>query len=213
MKGQKSTNGDSNARQEESCEDSNNCMNQSSPMLETRASSSTPLEQEQTQTNIGDGTTTRRKKKLSSDVWNRFEKMMVNGVKKTECNHCKKKLRGNSKNRTTHLHYHLKSCPRRGCRDIRQQVLGMRQKNGRLLEKNQGKIAITTDMWTSSITFELDHYLQEKVWKENTNLDILSWWKSNGFKYPTLQKIARDKLAISISTVASESAFSTSGRL
>ncbi|KAJ9557176.1 hypothetical protein OSB04_011790 [Centaurea solstitialis] len=63
------------------------------------------------------------------------------------------------------------------------------------------------------ITSELDHYLQEKVWKKNIELDILSWWKTNGFKYPTLQKIARDILAIPISTVASESAFSTSGRL
>ena len=42
--------------------------------------------------------------------------------------------------------------------------------------------------------------------------DILAWWKTNGLKYPTLQMIARDFLAIPISTVASESAFSTSGR-
>lgn len=63
------------------------------------------------------------------------------------------------------------------------------------------------------ITSELDHYLEEKVWQTNTEFDILSWWKTNGFKYPRLQKIARDILAIPISTVASESAFSTSGRL
>lgn len=44
-------------------------------------------------------------------------------------------------------------------------------------------------------------------------LDLLSWWKTNGFKYPTLERIARDILAIPISTVASESAISTSGRL
>ncbi|GJV98702.1 zinc finger BED domain-containing protein RICESLEEPER 2-like protein [Tanacetum coccineum] len=44
-------------------------------------------------------------------------------------------------------------------------------------------------------------------------LDILAWWKINGLKYPTLQTIARDILAIPISTVASESCFSTSGRL
>ena len=43
--------------------------------------------------------------------------------------------------------------------------------------------------------------------------DILNWWKANGPKYPTLQRIARDILAIPVSTVASESAFSTSGRL
>ncbi|KAE8661807.1 Scarecrow-like protein 28 [Hibiscus syriacus] len=65
----------------------------------------------------------------------------------------------------------------------------------------------------TGIMSELDHYLQEKVRTQNSELDILSWWKTNGFKYPTLQKIARDILAIPISTVASESAFSTSGRL
>jgi len=35
----------------------------------------------------------------------------------------------------------------------------------------------------------------------------------NGLKYPILQKIARDILAIPVSTVASESAFSTVGRI
>ncbi|KAK1426939.1 hypothetical protein QVD17_15620 [Tagetes erecta] len=45
------------------------------------------------------------------------------------------------------------------------------------------------------------------------DLDILAWWKTNGLKYLILQKIARDILAIPITTVASESSFSTSGRL
>ena len=35
----------------------------------------------------------------------------------------------------------------------------------------------------------------------------------NGVKYPVLQTIARDILAIPVSTVASKSAFSSSGRL
>ncbi|KAL4357179.1 hypothetical protein AHAS_Ahas09G0160800 [Arachis hypogaea] len=51
---------------------------------------------------------------------------------------------------------------------------------------------------------------------DKTNLekfDILGYWKNIGVKYPTLQKIARDFLAIPISTVASESAFSTGGRV
>ena len=42
--------------------------------------------------------------------------------------------------------------------------------------------------------------------------DILVWWKANGLKYPILQMIARDFLAILISTVASECSFSTCGR-
>ena len=45
------------------------------------------------------------------------------------------------------------------------------------------------------------------------DFDILTWWKANGPKYPTLQRIARDILTIPVSTVASESAFSTSGRV
>ena len=43
--------------------------------------------------------------------------------------------------------------------------------------------------------------------------DILDWWKVAGTRYPTLSKIARDIFAIPVSTVASESAFSTSGRV
>ena len=38
-------------------------------------------------------------------------------------------------------------------------------------------------------------------------------WKSNGLKYPTLQRIARDILAIPAIIVVSESAFSTNGKL
>nr|DAD33324.1 TPA_asm: hypothetical protein HUJ06_012175 [Nelumbo nucifera] len=60
---------------------------------------------------------------------------------------------------------------------------------------------------------ELNHYLEEKVLPRDPDFDILAWWKSKGIKYPTLQKIARDILAIPISTVASEFAFSTGGRL
>ena len=45
------------------------------------------------------------------------------------------------------------------------------------------------------------------------HFDILSWWKLEGVKYPTLQALAKDMLAIPVTTVASESAFSTSGRV
>ena len=44
------------------------------------------------------------------------------------------------------------------------------------------------------------------------DFDILAWWKNNGLKYPTLQQVVRDILAIPVSTVASESAFSSGGR-
>ena len=43
--------------------------------------------------------------------------------------------------------------------------------------------------------------------------DILDWWKLNASKYLILSKMAKEILAILISTVTSESAFSTSGRI
>ncbi|KAL8472439.1 hypothetical protein ACS0TY_029594 [Phlomoides rotata] len=58
---------------------------------------------------------------------------------------------------------------------------------------------------------ELDSYLEECVLQRLPDFDILGWWK-NALKYPTLQLIVRDVLAIPISTVASKSAFSTDGR-
>ncbi|KAF7128988.1 hypothetical protein RHSIM_Rhsim10G0125900 [Rhododendron simsii] len=60
---------------------------------------------------------------------------------------------------------------------------------------------------------ELDHYLSELALPKSTRFDVLNWWKSHQPKYPILQAMARDLLAILVSTVASESAFSTSGRL
>lgn len=43
--------------------------------------------------------------------------------------------------------------------------------------------------------------------------DILLWWSVNGQKYPIISRIARDVLAAPVSTVPSESTFSTGGRI
>ena len=65
-----------------------------------------------------------------------------------------------------------------------------------------------------TVMTELDHYLEDDVVIDSkTNFDVLVWWKVNGMKFLTLQAIARDILAIPISTVASESAFSMSGKM
>lgn len=60
---------------------------------------------------------------------------------------------------------------------------------------------------------EVDLYLMEPLEKKSHNFDILNWWKVNSSKYPTLGLIAKDVLAMPVSTVASESAFSTGGRI
>ena len=60
---------------------------------------------------------------------------------------------------------------------------------------------------------KLDKYLDEDTEEDFENFDILSWWKFNSLMFPTMAKIARDVLAVSIFTVASESVFTTGGRV
>ncbi|XP_021743212.1 zinc finger BED domain-containing protein RICESLEEPER 2-like [Chenopodium quinoa] len=60
---------------------------------------------------------------------------------------------------------------------------------------------------------ELDKYLEEDTAEDVDDFDILSWWKFNSSRFPTVAKIARDVLAVPVSTVASESALSTGGRV
>lgn len=60
---------------------------------------------------------------------------------------------------------------------------------------------------------EIDRYFEEGVEKMSPNFDILAWWKNKASTYRVLSRMARDVLAIPVSTVASESAFSTGGRI
>ncbi|CAO2144646.1 unnamed protein product, partial [Urochloa humidicola] len=60
---------------------------------------------------------------------------------------------------------------------------------------------------------ELQKYLSEETEEHSSKFDILGWWKINSTRFPVLSHLARDVLAIPISTVASESAFSTGGRI
>jgi len=62
---------------------------------------------------------------------------------------------------------------------------------------------------------ELDRYLDEEPLPHNESeyFDVLGWWKVVGTRFPTLRMITRDILAIPVTTVAFESAFSTGGRV
>ncbi|XP_022006810.2 zinc finger BED domain-containing protein RICESLEEPER 2-like [Helianthus annuus] len=62
---------------------------------------------------------------------------------------------------------------------------------------------------------ELATYLEEGVCiiEQGVHFDALRWWKDNKLKYKVLSKMAADILAIPITTVASESAFSAGGRV
>ncbi|XP_071912349.1 zinc finger BED domain-containing protein RICESLEEPER 2-like [Coffea arabica] len=61
----------------------------------------------------------------------------------------------------------------------------------------------------------LDVYLKEGryICDANANLDVLDWWKGERWRFPILLRLASDVLAIPITIVASESTFSSSGRI
>jgi hypothetical protein len=65
----------------------------------------------------------------------------------------------------------------------------------------------------SYVRIELDLYLDEPTLSRTQELNIISWWQYARVKYPTLRKITRDIMAIHVITVASESVFSTGGRV
>ncbi|KAI3857324.1 hypothetical protein MKX03_028984, partial [Papaver bracteatum] len=64
---------------------------------------------------------------------------------------------------------------------------------------------------------ELEIYLEEKrelrISPTGVQFDILGWWKINSTRFSVLSRMARDILAIPVSSVASESAFSTGRRV
>jgi hypothetical protein len=51
---------------------------------------------------------------------------------------------------------------------------------------------------------KLEKYLSEDTEPEDNKFDILGWWKVNSSRFPVLAKMARDVLAILVSTIASE---------
>lgn len=75
------------------------------------------------------------------------------------------------------------------------------------------KFIQTRDIRNARGRSELDCYLEDGMMPRTSDFDVLSFWKTSGPKYPLLQMIAKDLFAIPVSTVASESAFSTSGRV
>ena len=48
---------------------------------------------------------------------------------------------------------------------------------------------------------------------DQEDFNILQWWKNRQSRYPVLSQLARDILTVPVSTVSSESVFSTAGRI
>ncbi|CAI8586688.1 unnamed protein product [Vicia faba] len=93
------------------------------------------------------------------------------------------------------------------------QVKSIRQVCYELLYDYQLKMNKDSRSESATLDANVDVYLEEEVLPRSPDFDILLWWKLNDIKYTTLQVIARDVLTIPVSTVASESAFSTNGHI
>lgn len=68
------------------------------------------------------------KRKTRSPCWSHFERKIVNGLLKAECNYCHKMLGAKSSNGTKHLNDHFHRCLKRPYKDIRQHILVREQK-------------------------------------------------------------------------------------
>ncbi|KAK1434583.1 hypothetical protein QVD17_00330 [Tagetes erecta] len=89
----------------------------------------------------------------------------------------------------------------------------LRERRMAEVKRQKVELGVTEDSKT-----ELDRYLNEEIegddaWFESENFTVLGWWKMRSPAFPILSLLARDILAIPISTVASESTFSTGGRV
>nr|KAJ0210891.1 hypothetical protein LSAT_V11C400199240 [Lactuca sativa] len=66
---------------------------------------------------------------------------------------------------------------------------------------------------SATVENELRRYLNEPRVTFDKNFDILDWWKKNALRFPIVARMAKDILSIQVTTVASESVFSTCGRI
>ncbi|KAC9702932.1 hypothetical protein E3N88_45363 [Mikania micrantha] len=89
----------------------------------------------------------------------------------------------------------------------------LRERKMAEVKRQKAELGVTEDLKT-----ELDRYLKEEiegddVWFESQDFIVLGWWRKKSPAFPILSLVARDILAIPISTVASESTSSTGGRV
>ncbi|XP_055961537.1 zinc finger BED domain-containing protein RICESLEEPER 2-like [Mercurialis annua] len=93
------------------------------------------------------------------------------------------------------------------------ELVGQSSQANSVLKERYLQQMLETGGVSGSKKTELDIYLSEAVVANDPHFDILRWWKLNSERFPVLSRMARDILAVPVSTVASESAFSTGGRV
>ena len=95
---------------------------------------------------------------------------------------------------------------------------GLGKKSSKLVKPNMSFYNnLQATMGNTAAQTELEKYLAADLHKQEADdfceFQILEWWKDHKRDFPVLARMARDVYAIPVSTVASESAFSTGGRV
>lgn len=93
-----------------------------------------------------------KRRKLTSPVWRHFERVKIKGNWKAKCAYCKKKLGGETKNGTKHLHDHLRSCV---YVKIKNRGKTLAQSSLRFNSQDEGKISL------ENYTFDQDFARKE----------------------------------------------------
>ncbi|GJW06696.1 zinc finger BED domain-containing protein RICESLEEPER 2-like protein, partial [Tanacetum coccineum] len=100
---------------------------------------------------------------------------------------------------------------------VSKRSLSSTSKSGKRIKTGTTKFDqhIRSEGTTISVKSEIDTYLEEGVYigEPGVYFDALGWWKEKSSKYKILSKMAAEILAIPLTTVASESAFSAGGRV
>jgi hypothetical protein len=96
--------------------------------------------------------------------------------------------------------------------DVSDSIASKRGRGGKLKEVVAKRMKLGAGS-SSNTKSELEKYLAGDTEEADMKIYLLVWWKACKQRFPFLSRMAHDVLAIPISTVASESAFSTSGRI
>ncbi|KAE8704610.1 hypothetical protein F3Y22_tig00110450pilonHSYRG00968 [Hibiscus syriacus] len=178
---------------------------------------------------------TKRKRKKTSGVWEHFRMVKLHdGTDLCECSHCGEKFKKMKYGTTTPLHRHIGDCPKlkvvnRGQLSLKVQpgksdslsmVRNWKYDNAKMREVISHMIMVH-ELPFNFVEYglfnvsELNTYLEEGVLigEPGVYFDALGWWKENNLKFNNLSKMATNILAIPVTIVASESAFSAGGRV
>ncbi|KAL2900117.1 Zinc finger BED domain-containing protein RICESLEEPER 2 [Bienertia sinuspersici] len=172
----------------------------------------------------------KRQRRLTSEVWVNYEFLDEpdeNGNLLCKCKKCGTTYNADSKNGTGNLKRHIQNCKRRNYLDFAIVPSTSHSHTSNNKSGQHGVVDVdpvcdefmtdfdsfSSEKSTVHLKSDLAMYLEEPLVPRTTNIDILYHWKTNSGRFPILCLMAKDVLAIPISTVASESAFSTGGRV